>query len=62
MAAKRGAEETTPHEKETVGLCASERAQLQMLPGSECVSGAKRGLRQYREQEPCKEGNRHSAD
>lgn len=57
MAAKKGAEEMTP-----VGLCPSERAQLQMLPGSECVSRAKCGLRQYGEQEPCKEGNQHSVD
>lgn len=62
MAAKKGADEMTPREKETVGLCPSERAQLQMLPGSECVSGAKRGLRQSGEQEPCEEGSRHSAD
>lgn len=62
MAAKKGADEMTSREKETVGLCPSDRAQLQRLPGSECASGAKRGLRQSGEHEPCKQGSRHSAD
>lgn len=60
MAVKKGADKMTSREKETVGLCPSDRAQLQRLPGSECASGAKRGLRQSGEQEPCKEDSRHS--